>query len=301
MEKRSGSAIPLLHENRPTTVRSWSSEDLPLTVIEPRPGWHSLDVKEIWRYRNLLYFLTLRDIQVRFKQTVLGLGWSVLKPFITVLVFSFFIGWKFKGQGEDFGSYGVTVFAGILPWFLFANSLASGASSVVAGADLVTRVNFPRLLLPLSCMLANLVDFVIGLVMLIAVAIIYRMNPGWGILLMPLVLLLLLAAVLGVSALLAALMVTYHDVSHLLQFLIMIWFFTTSTIFSKIDDAIPPWQRLVLSLNPPYGLIANFRTSVLGGTFDFQALLVSGAVSILLLFFGCHYFRRVERGFADIV
>jgi lipopolysaccharide transport system permease protein len=301
MENLLNPAAPTGYEVRARRAKPEQHVDLPLTVIERQPGWHLVNLGELWRHRELLYFLVWRDVKVRYKQTVLGVGWSVFKPFITVVVFSFFIGRRLAGHSGDLSNFGIVVFAGVLPWMFFATSFPSAAHSVAHANELVTKVNFPRLLLPLSCILANMVDFAVGLVMLVAVAFFFHATPGPNVAMIPVIILLLLAAATGVGTLLAALMVKYRDFSHLVQFMTQMWFFATPTIFMEIGAETSAREKLFSALNPLYGLIANFRTAILGGSFNLDVLFVSGAVSLILLFFGCLYFRRVERGFADVI
>jgi lipopolysaccharide transport system permease protein len=255
----------------------------------------------MWRYRELLYFLTWRDIKVRYKQTVLGVGWSVAKPFLTVMVFSFFLGRRLAVHEGTLADYILIAFTGFLPWMFFSTSFASAAHSIVGGHELVTRVYFPRLLLPIASIGANFLDFAIGFLLLLVVMFCYGIQLGWGILLVPVIVVFLLAATLGVGTLLAALMVTYRDFGHLLQFMVQMWFFSTPSIFMEIGEDVTSAARCTYALNPVYGLIANFRQAMLGHEFYLDALAISGAVSLSLLVVGCLYFKRVERTFADLV
>lgn len=273
--------------------------DLSVTVIERRPGWHLVDLRELWRYRELLLILTWRDVKVRYKQTVLGAAWAVLQPFATMVVFSLFFG-RVAEMPAGGMPYPLFVFAGLLPWFFFANAITSASQSVVGNQALVTKVYFPRLLIPLSAAGPHLIDLGIGFAMLLVMMLIYGVMPGATLLLTPLLILALVVAALGMGILLSALTVAYRDFRHVVPFLVQLWMFATPVVYMQVD-AIGPRGRLLLPLNPAYGVIANFRAATLGTDLDLYSLAVSGGVSVVLLLLGCLYFRRVERGFADII
>jgi lipopolysaccharide transport system permease protein len=271
-----------------------------LTVIERRPGWQLVNWAELWRFRELLFFLTWRDVKVRYKQTALGAAWAVLQPLATMAVFAVFLG-QLASVPSGGVAYPLFVFAGLLPWTFFANALASSGQSVVGNQNLVTKVYFPRLLIPMSAVGAGLVDFLIAFGMLLVLMAWYAVPPGWGIFLVPVLALGLVVAALGFGTLLAALTVAYRDFRYVVPFLVQLWMFATPTIYMQADAVIGPTGQAFLPLNPAYGLITNFRQAMLGGALDLYALAVSGAVSVLLLVVGCLYFRRVERHFADII
>jgi lipopolysaccharide transport system permease protein len=275
--------------------------ELPLTVIEPTRGWQVVNLRELWRYRELLYFLTWRDIKVRYKQTVLGAAWAVLQPFATMVVFSIFVGQRLASDEPGALPYPLFVFAGLLPWTFFANAITAAGTSVIGNQNLVTKVYFPRLTIPISAAAVGLVDFAIAFGMLLVLMIYYGVGPGPGILLAPMILLLLVTAVLGVGILLAALTVAYRDFRHVVPFMVQLWMFATPAIYLPTETAVGGRWHALLPLNPAQGLILNFRAAVLGGTIDLYALVVSGGVGLVLLVIGCLYFRRVERSFADII
>jgi lipopolysaccharide transport system permease protein len=275
-------------------------DDLPVTVIERKPGWHFLDLGELWRYRELLFFLTWRDVQVRYKQTMLGAAWAVLQPFATMVVFSLFFARMGDVPTGDL-PYPLFVFAGLLPWFFFSNAITSASQSVVGNQNLVTKIFFPRLIIPMGAVGAGLVDFAVAFVMLVCMMLFYGVLPGWGVLLVPLLSLGLVIAALGIGTLLSALTVAYRDFRYVVPFMVQLWMFATPTIYMQADAVVGPRWRPLLPLNPAYGLIANFRAAVLGGEFDLYSLAVSSAVTLALLVVGCLYFRRVERSFADII
>lgn len=276
------------------------SGDLPLTVIERRSTWQLVDWRELWRYHELLFFLTWRDVKVRYKQTVLGAAWALLQPLATMLVFAVFLG-RMAGVSTKIEHYSLFVFAGMLPWTFFSNAVSSTGNSVVGNQNLITKVYFPRLIVPMSSVGATLVDFAVAFVLLAAMMPFYGVLPGWGILFLPLIVLLLVIAALGIGTLLAALTVAYRDFRYLIPFSVQLWMFATPCIYLDAASMIGPSGALVMPLNPAYGLILNFRQAALGGSLDWYSLTVSAGVSIAMLLLGCLYFRRVERSFADII
>jgi lipopolysaccharide transport system permease protein len=289
-------APPLL--GIPTKGADDHAAEPPLTVIRKRSGWALLDLAEMWRYRELLFFLTWRDVMLRYTQTALGVAWAVLQPFATMLVFSFFLGHTAGVADRLSYDYGLFVFAGFLPWMFFAGAVSSASQSVVANHNLVTKVYFPRLMIPMAAAGAALVDFLVAFGMLVVLMAYHQAAPGWSIALAPVAVLGLILAALGVGTFLAALTVAYRDFRYVVPFLVQLWMFATPTIY--LPEVAPQW-RWVLPLNPAQGLIQNFRQAMLGGALDFYSLVVSGAVAVLLFLGGCLYFRRVERGFADII
>jgi lipopolysaccharide transport system permease protein len=276
------------------------ADDLAVTLIEPRRAWGFLDVEELWRYRELLYFLVWRDVKVRYKQTVLGAAWAVIQPLATMLIFTLFLG-RLGTVPSDGLPYPLFVFAGLLPWTFFANAVTSSSQSIVGNQNLVTKVYFPRLIIPMSAVGVGLVDFGIAFLMLVVLMLVYGVLPGGGMLLLPLLVLGLFTAALGVGTLLAALTVAYRDFRHAVPFLVQVWMFATACIYMQADAVVGPRWQAVLPLNPAYGLVSNFRQAALGRPLDLYALAVSGAVSLALLVLGCAYFRRVERNFADVI
>ncbi|QJW94303.1 O-antigen export system, permease protein [Frigoriglobus tundricola] len=271
----------------------------PLTVIEPQTGWALPDLSELWRYRELLFFLALRDIKVRYKQTVLGLGWAVAQPLATMAVFALFLG-KMAGASAGVEHYPVFVFAGMVAWTFFGNTVTTAAGSVVANERLVTKIYFPRLIIPLSTVGVGLFDLVIASALLAAMAGAVGIVPGWSVLLLPLVVGSLAVAAAGVGVLLSALIVSQRDFKYVLTFGVQLWMFATPSVYLP-TDAIGPTAQTYLPLNPAYGLVLAFRQAALGGAFDWYAFGVSSAVGLLLAVAGLMYFRRVERGFADAI
>jgi lipopolysaccharide transport system permease protein len=288
-------------ETQPIAPATSGGDDLPLTVIERSPSWRILDLRELWRFRELLYFLTWRDIKVRYKQTALGVLWAIIQPLATMAAFTLFLG-QTSGvvQNLDY-PYSLFVLAGLLPWMFFGGSVSSAGQSIVANQNLVTKVYFPRLVIPFSAIGVSLLDFLIGFAMLLILMACHGVWPGPGILWAPLIIVLLMTAAFGVGTLLAALTVAYRDFRFVVPFMVQFWMFATPSIYMQADRILGDGGQALMSLNPAYGLIVNFRQAVLGGPMDFVALTVSGTVSMVLLMLGCFYFRRVERGFADII
>lgn len=293
----------------PTTVQEQASHAagtapaLPLVTIEARSRRRFLEIGEIWRYRELLLFLVWRDLKVRYKQTALGVAWALIQPIGLIVVFTFFLH-RLSDIGTGAVPYPLFVGAGILPWLFFANAIGSASSSVIGNQDLVTKVYFPRLIIPLAATAAALVDFLIGIVLLLGLMFYYDYPPTWTVLLAPAVVFMLVLTAVGVGVLLAALTVAYRDFRYVLPYLTQLWMFATPTIYMKERANLNPRWGLVLPLNPVDGLITNFRALVLGNEYvpEFAyALLVSSTVGLLLLALGCFYFRHVERSFADII
>jgi len=259
-----------------------------------------IDLGELWRYRELLFFLTWRDVKVRYKQTVLGAAWAILQPLATMTVFSLFLG-RAAGISSGPWPYPLFVLTGLIPWTFFSNAIASAGQSVVGSQNLVTKVYFPRLIIPMGAVGAGLVDLAISFGLLGAMMLWYGATPDWRIVMVLPITLGLLVAALGIGTLLSALTVAYRDFRHVVPFLVQLWMFATPSIYMRAEEVIGPRWRPLLPLNPAYGLIANFRQAMLGGALDFTSLGISTAVGLAMLVLGCLYFRRVERDFADII
>jgi lipopolysaccharide transport system permease protein len=253
----------------------------------------------LWRYRELLFFLVWRDIKVRYRQTVLGAVWAVLPPLATMAIFSLFLG-QVAGISTDV-PYPLFLFAALIPWTFFASAVGSASNSVVGSQALVTKVYFPRLIIPLSAVGVGLVDFGISFVMLCALMLYYTVFPGVGVLLVPVLALLLMLSAFGVGTLLAALSVAYRDFRYVVPVMIQLWMYATPCIYLDTDKVVGPTAKALLPLNPAYGLVSNFRQAMLGQPLDLYSLAISAAVSIALLLIGSLYFCRVERSFADVI
>ncbi|HLJ93352.1 MAG TPA: ABC transporter permease [Gemmataceae bacterium] len=279
--------------------------DHPVTIIGPAQGWQPVNFREIWRSRELMYFLAWRDLKTRYKQTVLGGLWAVLQPLATMAIFTIFLGKVAAAHGADGGAafppYWLFVFTGMLPWTFFANSLSFSSQSVVTGANLITKIYFPRLIIPVAAAGVPFVDLAVSLGILSVLMLFNGVLPGWSLMYLPFLVVGLSIAALGLGILLAALTVAYRDFRSVIPFMIQLWFFATPAIYIQDETIISPRLRALLPLNPAHGLIVNFRQAVLGGDLDLYSLAISVAVSAVLAVIGCFYFRRVERTFADII
>lgn len=274
--------------------------ELPLTVIEPRRGWAVLDLPELWRYRELMYFLAWRDVKIRYKQTAVGFAWAVVQPVAVMLVMTFVLG-RIAGAPGAAYPYWLFVLAGLVPWTFFSSALTSAGQSIVANHALVTKVYFPRLLLPLSAVAVSGVDFAIGFALLLVLAAGVGVFPGWGLLLAPVVLAVLVLVVVGLGLLLSAVMVKYRDFRVIVPLVVQLWLFLTPGIYDQSGLTAGPASRAVFLANPVNGVVVNFRAAVLGAGFDWLALGVAAATGTALTAVGVWYFRRVERAFADVI
>lgn len=270
-----------------------------ITIIEPKPGWIALDFKEIWKYRELFYFLTKRDIKVRYKQTVLGGLWAIIQPFFTMIVFSIFFG-RLANLPSDGIPYPIFVYAGLLPWTYFANALTQSGNSLVGNANLITKVYFPRVIIPASASLAGLLDLFIAMTLLGVMMVYYSLYPGITVLLLPFLVGLTFLCAVGVGLWLSALNVQYRDIRYAIPFLIQIWMFVSPVIYpaSLVTDR----YKWVLALNPMGGVINAFRSCLLGHKpVDWSLLGISTVIIFALFISGLYYFRRMEKTFADVV
>jgi lipopolysaccharide transport system permease protein len=281
------------------TLRAPEVLDGLVTVIVPSKGWVALRLDELWEYRELLYFLTWRDIKVRYKQTALGAAWAVIQPFLTMLVFSLFFG-RLAKVPSDGVPYPIFVFAALVPWSLFAYGLTQSSNSLVGSAHLISKVYFPRLVIPISSVLSGVVDFCLAFVVLLGMMAYYGIRPGWNVLWLPPIVLLTLVTCLGVGLWLSALNVEYRDVRHLVPFLTQFWMFATPIAYpaSLLHE---PW-RTIYGLNPMVGAVEGFRWALLGTKPAMAPIaLASAGAAVLTLVGGAYYFRRMERTFADVV
>ncbi len=270
------------------------------TRIQPTHGWVSLRLDDLWRYREVLYFLTWRDIKVRYKQTILGAAWAFLQPFLTMVVFSLFFG-RLAGVPSDGVPYPIFSFTALVPWTFFANTLTQASNSVVISANMVKKIYFPRLAIPIASTLSGVVDFLIAFVVLLGLMLAYRIVPPLHVLFLPLFVLLALITSLGVGMWLSAMNVQFRDVRYTLPFLTQFWLFITPIAYpsSLIQD---PLLRALYALNPMVGVVDGFRWALLGtATLSLPTMLTSATVAVLLLVTGAFYFRRMEKTFADVV
>lgn len=271
----------------------------PTTLIQSTQGRVPLQLRELWRYRELFYFLTWRDLKVRYRQTVLGAGWAILQPVVAMVVFTVFFGRLAKIPSDGI-PYPLFVFAALVPWTFFAQSVSRATASLVGGANLIRKVYFPRLVMPVSSMLSAAADFGIASLVLAGMMIYYRVAPTRALLVLPLLVLLTFATALGVGLWLSALNARYRDVGQMAPFLIQLWLFATPVVYpsSLISDT---W-RIVYGLNPMAGVIEGFRWALLGvDTAPGPMILVSAAFALVLVVTGAYYFRRTERVLADLI
>jgi lipopolysaccharide transport system permease protein len=276
-----------------------TAEAAPVLIVRPSSGFLRLDLKALWAYRELLYFLVWRDIKFRYKQTALGAAWAILQPTLTMLVFSVFFG-RLAKVPSDGVPYPVFAYTALLPWQLFAFALTESSNSLVASQNLITKVYFPRLVIPLSAVLAGLVDFALAFVVLLALMLYYGIVPTAAIALLPLFLVLAVASALSVGLWLSALNVKYRDVRYTIPFLTQFWMFATPVAYPS--SLVPERLRPLYGLNPMAGVVEGFRWALLGGTHTPGPLLaVSVAAVIALLIGGLRYFRKTEATFADVV
>ena len=266
-------------------------------VIQPRPGWIAIDWRELWDSRELLLFLVLRDVKVRYKQTVLGVLWAALQPLFTMLIFTVIFGRFAKIPSEGF-PYAIFVFAGLLPWTFFANAVTQASQSLISQQALLTKIYLPRLFVPGAAIGGGLVDLAISSIVFLGIMFYYSVVPGWGFLAVPLLVLLTSAAALGVGLSLAALTVTYRDFRYVVPFMIQSWLYISPVIYPV--SVVPAKWQWALALNPMAGIIDAFRSALLGLPWNLTTLGVSSASSIAILVFGLFYFRKTERRFADV-
>lgn len=287
------------------SARLEAPTDVPTLVIQPSRGWISLKLKEVWEYRELLYFLVWRDVKVRYKQTVLGAAWAILQPLTTMVIFTIFFG-RLAKVGSEGLPYPIFSYAGLLPWIFFAQGLSQASDSLVGSSSLIKKVYFPRLVIPFSSVLAAVVDFALAFVVLLGMMAYYGIWPSATVVYLPFLLLLAFGTALGVGMWLSALNVEYRDVRYVVPFFVQLWLFVTPVIYptSKVtgmlqEIGLPAW---LYGLNPMTGVVAGFRWALLStGSRPGPIILASTSVTLLLLFSGAFYFRRMEKTFADIV
>ncbi len=273
--------------------------EVPTIVIRPSRGWIALKLGDLWEYRELLYFLVWRDIKVRYKQTALGAAWAIIQPFFSMVVFSLFFG-KLAKMPSDGIPYPIFAFSGLVPWTFFANGLAQSANSLVDSANLIKKVYFPRLTIPIANVLSGLVDFSLAFMVLIGMMLWYGIIPTGRILWLPFLLLLAFVTALAVGLWLSVLNVEYRDVKYTIPFLTQFWMFATPIVYPS-TLLKEPW-RTVYGLNPMVGVVEGFRWALLGTkTAPGPMIAVSGVAAIALLVGGAFYFRRMEKTFADVV
>jgi lipopolysaccharide transport system permease protein len=282
-----------------TTTSKLEGASLPTFYIKPADGWASLGLGEVWVYRELLFFLTWRDIKVRYKQTALGAAWAIIQPVFIMAVFSLFFG-RLARIPSDGIPYPIFVYCGLLPWQLFANSLIESSNSLVANERLITKVYFPRLCVPIAAVLGGVIDFAIAFAILIAMMIFYGIHPTVAIVTLPAFILFACITALAVGLWLSALNVRYRDVRYTLSFLVQVWLFATPVAYPS--SLVPDRWRVLYGLNPMASVVEGFRWALLGKNESPGAMLaVSVLVVMIVLIGGLFYFRRMEAEFADVI
>ncbi|MCC6975526.1 MAG: ABC transporter permease [Anaerolineae bacterium] len=275
-------------------------EERPYLHIKPSKGWVSLQLRELWKYRELLYFLTWRDIKVRYKQTVIGAAWAILQPVMTMIVFSIFFGGLAK-MPSDGVPYPIFSYAALVPWTFFAYGLGQASNSLVGSSNLIKKIYFPRLIIPLSSVMSGVLDFLLAFAVLIIMMLMFGIVPTVNVIWLPLLLLLATVTSLGVGLWLSALNVEFRDIRYIIPFLTQFWMFLTPIVYpaSLIEN---PTIRALYGLNPMTGVVEGFRWALLGtDTAPGGVILVSSTAAVLLLITGAFYFRRMEKNFADVV
>ena len=278
-----------------------------IITLRPSRGWTALQLVDLWRYRELIYFLIWRDIKVRYKQTVLGATWAILQPFLSMVVFTIFFG-RLGNLPSDNVPYPIFNFTALLPWGLFSKAISDAGRSMVSNRSMITKVYFPRMVIPLASVLGGLVDFGIAFLVLVGMIIYYNVAPNStytvtitpAVLTLPLFVLLALVTSLGVGLWLSALNVNYRDVNYVIPFLTQLWFFMTPIVYSS--SMLSNNVQLIYALNPMVGVVNGFRWALLGIDYGLPVtFVISTGVSVILLVTGLFYFRRMERTFADLI
>lgn len=289
-------AAKFVSRNVGGAAASYSLPDKPLVVGEPHTSWAPLNLGELWAHRELLYFLTWRDIKVRYKQTLLGAIWVIFQPLLTMLVFTFFFG-KLVGAPEGM-PYPLFAYTGLLPWTFFANAVSNSSNSLVNNYNLITKVYFPRTVLPLAAVAAGLLDLAITSLILMGMTFYYGIKPTWSMLLVPVFIMLTLLLALGLGLCVSALGAKYRDVRHALPFLLYLWMFSSPIIY---PSSVAGKWRWALEFNPMTGIINGFRSALIGRPFDWSAIAISTIIVLGTLICSAYAFRRIEKTFADLI
>lgn len=275
----------------------------PLVTIESRRSRIGLNLRELWHYRELLYFLTWRDVKVRYKQTVIGVLWVVLQPLLSTIIFTIFLG-KLARVPSDGLPYALFAYAGLMPWTFFSSAITSSGNSLVGSAHLITKVYFPRMIIPAAAVAARLLDLAIAFVILAGLMIYYRVSFSWHIILLPALVLLLAFLALAVGMWISATNVKYRDVGVALPVLVQFWMFASPVVYSSTlvySSGLATGWKFFYALNPLVGVMDNFRAALFGTAFNWPALGLAAALTVVMLVYGAYDFRRMERNFADIV
>jgi lipopolysaccharide transport system permease protein len=276
-----------------------SRVDKIVVTIEPSKSWVPLRLADVWQYRELLYFLTWRDVKVRYKQTLLGAAWAILQPLLTMLIFTLLFG-RLAGIPSGGIPYPIFAFGGLLIWTFFSNSITNSGNSLVGSSNLITKIYFPRMIIPAAAVGAGLVDFILAFVIQLGLMIYYRVHPTWALTMIPLLVLVAALLALGVGMWLSALNVKYRDIRYAIPFLVQLWMFASPIIYPL--SMLPPKWRWVLMLNPLTGIIENFRIALFAHrAFEWTALIISVLITLVVLVYSAFAFRRMEKTFADVI
>ena len=289
----------------PTTSQQDINDQLDATagtwkVLKPRSGWQMIDFPRMWQFRELLGMLAMRDVKVRYKQTVLGATWAIIQPVVMMIVMSLFFG-RFAKMDQQVGDvpYPVFLYAALLPWTFFASAVSASTNSMISNAAMLRKIYFPRLIMPIAATGTPLVDYAMAFLVLLALMLWYGVTLNIQMLLLPVLVLLTVISALGVGLLLAAVTVRYRDFRYVVPFMIQIWFFATPVIYP--NTMVPQNWQWILPLNPMGGTIGAFRACILNQAIDWQALAVSSVIALVSLFIGLVYFNQAQRQFADVV
>ncbi len=270
----------------------------PVVIIEPSKSWVALNLRDLWQYRDLLYILTMRDIKVRYKQTLLGAAWAIIQPLFTMLIFTLFFG-KLAGMPSDGIPYPIFAYAGLLPWTFFSNAVTNSGNSLVGNSNLITKIYFPRMIIPMASVAAGLLDFVIAFGLLVVLMFYYGVGLSINLLMLPVLLVLTSLLAIGVGMWMSALNVKYRDIRYALPFLIQLGMFASPIIYPL--SLVPEKWRWLMALNPLAGQIEAYRSAFFGKPFDWLSLGVSAVLTFAVLIYSAYNFRRMEKSFADII
>jgi lipopolysaccharide transport system permease protein len=293
-----GKAAAGVTQPAPHTPPQSHLPDEPLVTIQPSRSWSALNLRELWAYRELLYFLVWRDVKVRYKQTALGVAWVVMQPLLTTVIFTLFLG-RMVGVPSDGVPYPLFLYAGMLPWTFFTGAITFSSNSLVGNSHLITKVYFPRALIPAAAVAARLLDFAVGFAVLVFLMAWYRVGLTPNILMLPVCVLLVMLFSLGLGMAASAVNVKYRDVGVIVPFVLQLWMFAAPVVYPV--SLVPERWRRLYALDPLVGIIEGFRSSLFGRAFDWVSLAVSAAITLALLVYASFFFRRVQTQFADIV
>lgn len=292
---------PIAINNSPTNLEGavrYQIPDKPVVVIQPSKSWVALNLRDLWHYRDLLYILTKRDVQVRYKQTLLGAAWAIIQPLFTMLIFSLLFG-RLASMPSDGIPYPIFAFAGLLPWTFFSNAVTNSGNSLVGNSNLVTKVYFPRMVIPMASVASGLIDFAVAFGLLILLMLYYGVGFSINLIMVPVLILLTALLAIGIGMWMSALNVKYRDIRYALPFLIQLGMFASPIIYPL--SFVPEKWRWLLLLNPLAGQIEGYRAAFFGTPFNWLALAISAVMTFAVLVYSAYNFRRMEKSFADII